>query len=119
MTDFGEMVAALVKPGEEIKSSLSPSDCHNLHMLLGLCGEVGELTDAVKKSIIYGKQLDRNNVVEEIGDIFFYLEGLMQSLGITGEECLAANMEKLSVRYSEGSYSNKQAQERADKEAGQ
>jgi len=116
MSDFGEMVAALVKPGEDIKASLSSSDCHNLHMIIGLYGEAAELGDAMKKSIIYGKPLDRENVVEEIGDIFFYLEGLMQSLGITGAECLAANMEKLSVRYSKGSYSDKQAQERADKE---
>jgi NTP pyrophosphatase (non-canonical NTP hydrolase) len=112
---FSKMVAALVKPGQDILNSLSPEDCHNLHMIIGLDGEVGELTDALKKSIIYRKPLDKENVIEEIGDIMFYLEGLMQSLGITGQECIEANIKKLSVRYSEGSYSNAQASERADK----
>lgn len=38
-------------------------------------------------------------------------------VGISGEagELLAANFDKLSVRYGKGSYSDQQAQERADK----
>jgi hypothetical protein len=48
---FSKMVAALVKPGQDILNSLSPEDCHNLHMIIGLDGEVGELTDALKKSM--------------------------------------------------------------------
>ena len=38
-----------------------------------------------------------------------------QSVGLSFEEVLQHNVGKLSVRYSSGSYSNKQAQERADK----
>lgn len=112
---FSKMVAALVKPGEDILSSLTPNDCHILHMCVGITGEVGELVDAVKKSIIYGKPLDRENIVEELGDIFFYMEGLMQGLGITQQECIEANIAKLSVRYAKGKYSNEQAVTRADK----
>jgi NTP pyrophosphatase (non-canonical NTP hydrolase) len=112
---FSNMVASLVKPGEEILQTLSPQQAHLLHMLIGISGEVGELTDAIKKSIIYGKPLDRENVVEEIGDVFFYMEGLMQGLDISGKECIEANISKLSVRYAAGKYSNEQAVERADK----
>jgi hypothetical protein len=43
------------------------------------------------------------------------MEGLRQGLGITREEVLAHNITKLSKRYSSGSYSDKHAQERADK----
>ncbi len=39
----------------------------------------------------------------------------MQSVGLTFEEVLQHNVDKLSVRYSCGKYSNEQAQERADK----
>ena len=122
-TNFKDMVAALVKPGQDIKDSLTAEDCHNLHMIMGLSGEVGELTDALKKSIMYNKPLDRENVVEEIGDIMFYLEGLMQSLSISGQECIEANMNKLltgeKARYKLGVYSDKQAQDRADKKEGE
>lgn len=111
-----EMVAALAKPGDDIFESLSPQACHLLHMLLGITGEVGELVDGLKKAIIYEQPLDRSNIVEELGDIEFYLEGLRQGLRITREETLTGNMAKLSKRYANLKYTNEQAKLRADKE---
>jgi NTP pyrophosphatase (non-canonical NTP hydrolase) len=109
------MVSKLVKPGADILASWTPEDAHRIHMLMGLSGEVGELVDAFKKGAIYHLPLDMVNVIEEIGDIEFYLEGLRQSLGITREECLDANMKKLAKRYERFEYSDKAAKERADK----
>jgi NTP pyrophosphatase (non-canonical NTP hydrolase) len=110
-----QLVAALVKPGNQIASEITARDANLLHMVIGISGEAGELLDAIKKSVIYRKELDRNNVVEEIGDIEFYLEGLRQELGLSREECLAANVAKLQKRYGE-KYSDSAAQIRADKE---
>lgn len=110
-----QLVAALVKPGEQIKNEITAKEAHELHMIMGLSGEVGELLDAVKKAIIYRKSFDRENAVEELGDIEFYLEGLRSSLGISREETLEANTTKLLKRYSSLSYSNEQANQRADK----
>ena len=39
-------------------------------MVAGVVGEIGELMDAYKRHIAYGKELDRINVLEEIGDTF-------------------------------------------------
>lgn len=115
MSDFAEMVEALSKPGVDIVRSMSPTRAHALHMAVGVAGEAGELLDAVKKHVIYDKALDRTNVVEELGDLEFYMEGLRQGLGITREETLEHCQAKLSKRYASGSYSNRAAQERADK----
>lgn len=112
---FEAMVAALVKPGEKIIEDLTPESAHNLHMAVGVSGEAGELLDAVKRQAIYKKPIDRENVIEEMGDIEFYLEGLRKSLGITREETLAYNMKKLGERYKNFVYSNQAAQDRADK----
>lgn len=112
-----ELVAALAKPGADIVATLTPEDAHALHMAVGVAGEAGELLDAVKKAAIYSKPIDRENVVEELGDLEFYMEGLRQGYGITREEVLAHNIAKLSKRYSSGTYSDKHAQERADKAA--
>lgn len=112
---FENMVSALVKPGQTIIEELTPSKAHDLHMAVGIVGEAGELIDAIKKAVIYNKPLDRDNVIEELGDIEFYMEGLRQSLNITREETILANIEKLGKRYSSGNYSNQQAQDRADK----
>lgn len=113
--NFSDMVSTLVKPGDAILESLSPQDCHILHMTVGISGEAGELLDAIKKQVIYRKPLDRENVIEEIGDILFYLEGLCQSLSITLEECKIENIKKLSKRYKDLTYSNDSAISRADK----
>ena len=110
-----QLVKALVKPGYKILPELTLNDAHLLHMCMGVMGEIGELIDAVKKSIIYQKPLDLENVVEEFGDIEFYLEGLRQGLNIDREETINKNISKLNKRYSTGAYSNKQAVERADK----
>ena len=112
---YEQMVKGLVKPGKLIASEMTAKDAHLMHMAIGVSGEAGELLDAVKKAVIYRKPLDRVNVVEELGDLEFYMEGLRQGLGITREECLKVNMEKLSVRYGQ-KYSDQAATVRADKE---
>lgn len=111
-----ELVANLVKPGSDIVATLSPLDAHILHMAVGVSGEAGELLDAVKKAAIYQKPIDRENVIEELGDLEFYMEGLRASLGITREQTLEANIDKLGKRYHAGRYSDAQAQDRADKQ---
>jgi NTP pyrophosphatase (non-canonical NTP hydrolase) len=91
-------------------------DMEMLHAALGVCGEAGELGDAIKKHVIYEKELDRKNVVEELGDLRFYMQALMNKLGISEEELLQHNVEKLQERYKKLSYSNEAAIARADKE---
>jgi NTP pyrophosphatase (non-canonical NTP hydrolase) len=117
-TPFTAMVAALIKPGKDIISELSPGRANALHMAVGASGESGELLDAIKKYVIYGKPLDRANVVEELGDLEFYMEGLRAELDISREETLEANKLKLlGKRYASGKYSDAQAIARADKAA--
>lgn len=113
-----ELVASLIKSGETIKDELTPHDCKLIHALMGICGEAGELMDAIKKAAVYRKPLDRENVVEELGDLEFYMQDLRATLGITREETLEHNIAKLSKRYAGLNYSDKAAQDRADKVEG-
>lgn len=113
---YQEMVSALAKDGAAIVDSLTPQCAHTLHMAIGLSGEAGELLDAIKKWAIYEKPLDMRNVIEELGDLEFYMEGLRQGLGISRGETLRANTVKLGKRYAAGKFTNEQAQARADKE---
>ena len=112
------LVENLKKAPEDIGFSVKQKDI--IHMILGLSGEVGELTDAVKKHVIYEKELDIENIIEELGDIEFYLEGLRSALqgtiSLNRETILRENIRKLEKRYSSGTYSDSQAKERKDKE---
>ncbi len=114
--DYDKMTAVLSKAGSDIINELSPEKADLLHMAVGVSGEAGELLDAVKKATIYNKPLDRENMIEELGDLEFYMSRIRQLLGVSRDEVLENNYEKLSKRYAKGQYSNKQAQERADKE---
>lgn len=117
-TDHAEMVRTLAKDGVGLLGSLTPQCVELWHHLTGMVTEVGEIATAVKANVIYGKDLDRANLVEELGDLEFYMEGLRQVLKITREETIQGNLAKLSVRYSSGAYSNEQAIARADKRRG-
>lgn len=114
-----EMVKTLAKSGQAIIDEITPNKAHVVHMAMGVSGEAGELIDAIKKYVMYNKVLDRENVVEELGDLEFYMEGLRQGLFITREETIEHNINKLhsgkNARYKEGKFSNEQANERQDK----
>ena len=86
-----------------------------LHCAIGISGEAGELLDAVKKLWVYGKPLDNVNVIEEMGDIEFYMQALRSLLGVTREQVLQANIEKLTKRYPVG-YTDALAIARLDKQ---
>lgn len=111
-----EMVEVLTKRGDAILPTLCPFDIDLIHMVLGISGEAGELLDAVKKYTIYRKELDRDNLREELGDLEFYMGRLRQMLGITREEVLEANIDKLSVRYAGFKYTDQAASDRKDKQ---
>ena len=95
--------------------AITPSQCELLHAAIGIAGEAGELLDAVRKHVFDGQPLDRDNVVEELGDIEFYMMTAMMNVGVLRPHLQELNMSKLSKRY-EGGYSDQQAQERKDKQ---
>ena len=73
-----------------------------LNGVMGLCGESGEAIDIVKKWLMQGHELDREHLVRELGDVAWYLAETATALGLTLEEILQANIDKLRARYPEG-----------------
>lgn len=85
------------------------------HAAMGVSGEAGELCDALKNVAIYGKELDRDNIVEELGDLRFFMQAVMNRYQVTDEELLNANGVKLEKRYKDWVYTDEAAIARADK----
>lgn len=73
-----------------------------LNGVLGLCGEAGEVADAVKKHLFQEHMLDRDKLVDELGDVCFYLELTACCAGITLDEARQKNIEKLNRRFPNG-----------------
>ena len=64
-----ENLSQIARLGKEMRTPLDTLK----HGVVGAAGEVGELLDGLKKSWVYEKPYDRENVVEELGDTEFYL----------------------------------------------
>lgn len=109
------MVDCLAKCPAQIMQEQNPMKAHLSHMALGIAGEAGELVDCIKKYTIYKQGLDRVNLIEELGDLEFYMSGIRQSIGVTREQTLEANIAKLQKRYPTGSFHNADAKARKDK----
>lgn len=85
-----------------------------IHAILGLASELGELAGTVKKHVIYGQDLDEENLVEEVGDQDWYAALMLTAISEFRSIAMEKNIEKLRKRYPEG-YTDLAAIARADK----
>lgn len=72
--------------------------------VLGLAGEAGEVADLVKKLLYHTPKDDgayTDKFKHELGDVAFYFGKCLELLGLSLEEVLAANREKLASRHPE------------------
>lgn len=72
-----------------------------VHASMGMQTETAEFTDALKKSLFYGKPLDVTNLKEELGDLLWYVAIAMDELDTDFETEMERVINKLKVRYPE------------------
>ena len=89
------------------------------HARGGVCEEAGELSTWLKKHVVYGKELQMDKVIEELGDLEFFCQAIKNLFMISDQEILQANADKLSERYKGLKYSDEAAIARADKTEGE
>ena len=70
--------------------------------VMGLCGESGEVIDLVKKHLAQGHELDREKMIDELGDVAWYIAETAYALDADLETVFSRNIEKLKKRYPEG-----------------
>jgi len=119
LKDYEQMVSMLMKKNSEE----SPLEI----LALGLAGEFGEVleligqaekslfsigmklsgavykvTEMVKKAQWHGKVLDDEKLINELGDMLWYVTALALKRGYTLEQVMRRNMDKLGERYPGG-----------------
>ena len=99
---------------EMVMKQLTPQKADLIHMAVGVIGESAELLDAIQNHALRDQPLDRENVIEELGDLEFYMSRIYSSLGITREQVREHCEAKLNKRYKNG-YSDADAALRVDK----
>lgn len=85
-----------------------------IHASMGMSGETGEITDTIKKNLMYDKPVDTENLKEECGDVLWYMAIMLHELGSSFEEIMEQNVAKLLKRYPNG-FTEEDAIARADK----
>jgi NTP pyrophosphatase (non-canonical NTP hydrolase) len=86
-------------------------------LALGLAGETGEVVDQIKKHVYHGHELDRGELIKELGDLCWYLFHLMNHFDISEEEVFIKNIMKLQKRYSKG-FSQEESKNRIEYKEG-
>jgi len=74
---------------------------------VGLNAEAGEFLEIVKKMIFQGKpwtEDNRQHLIIELGDIIWYATNACMALGISFEDVVARNVQKLEKRYPGGQF---------------
>jgi NTP pyrophosphatase (non-canonical NTP hydrolase) len=101
-------------------AELDTQKFHTERMLtaaVGMSAEAGEFTEVVKKMIFQGKPVNEENLFHlkrELGDIMWYVSQACIGLGVSLEEVIQMNFEKLSARYPEGAFSIERSENRKE-----
>jgi NTP pyrophosphatase (non-canonical NTP hydrolase) len=78
---------------------------------LGLVGEAGEVADQIKKIVGHGHPVNPAHLIEELGDVLWYLAEIAGLFGGSLGSAAVVNVRKLEARYPEG-FSEEASRER-------
>lgn len=85
-----------------IDTKIYPSDMQIIYPMIGLCGEVGEVSEKIKKTIRDKNKLfndDTNfEIIKELGDVLWYIAAMAHDLGYDLSEVAQFNAEKIIYR---------------------
>jgi NTP pyrophosphatase (non-canonical NTP hydrolase) len=74
---------------------------------VGINAEGGEFLEIIKKMVFQGKPYNADNrehLIIELGDIMWYVAQACMALGVSIDDVVALNVQKLLKRYPEGAF---------------
>ena len=101
-TDFlalSDRLVALDEKGANIERLLTAG--------VGINAEGGEFLEIIKKMVFQGKPWDdhnREHLIIELGDLMWYVAQACMALGVSFDDVIARNVQKLEKRYPGGSF---------------
>lgn len=89
-----------------VASAIYPAGYQVLYPVLGLVGEAGEVADKVKKVVRDDQSVmsdeKRASILDELGDVLWYVAALARDLQCSLEQIAVRNIEKLESRKNRG-----------------
>ena len=96
---FIESLGALDREGANINRLATSA--------VGISAEGGEFMEIVKKMVFQGKPWNADNrehLIIELGDVMWYVAQACMALGVSFDDVVATNVEKLKKRYPGGEF---------------
>ena len=90
---------------------------HLLTFALGASAEMGECVEIIKKCLLQGKPFDEQakiHAMKEAGDCLWYFAQFCIAMGVSFEDLMQMNYEKLTARYPEGHFSVHRSENRKE-----
>ena len=106
---FIESVSSLDSKGANIERLLTAA--------VGISAEGGEFMEIVKKIIFQGKPWNddnREHLIIELGDVCWYVMQACMALGVSLDEVVEGNVDKLKKRYPGGEFNVYQSENRKE-----
>lgn len=104
-SDLGRDDEVFKKKFEELSNILGGSYSRLDNAISGIAGEAGEIADLWKKIKFHGKDFNAENkekMIKELGDMFWYLAQASIALNVPMEEMVNKNIKKLKARHPNG-----------------
>jgi NTP pyrophosphatase (non-canonical NTP hydrolase) len=111
-SDFNKLIERMKElDGEGVRLT------HLLTFALGASAEMGEAVEIIKKCLLQGKPFNDDakvHLTKEMGDVLYYIGQFCIAMGISFEDIMQINYEKLSARYPEGTFSVHRSENRVE-----
>jgi NTP pyrophosphatase (non-canonical NTP hydrolase) len=85
---------------------------------LGIAGEAGEVADIIKKEYGHGHPRNVDKMRKELGDVLWYVTAIAHKYGLTLDDVMRGNIDKLTKRFPEGKFTTEASAARVDQEDG-
>lgn len=83
------------------------SNDYMLECAMGMSGESNEILEHFKKYRWHGHELNVEELIDELGDVLFYVVAMMNALNLDASEIMLNNHNKLTKRYPDGFDANR------------
>lgn len=86
----------------KLDAEYTPEDIMLVWNALGLAGEAGAVANLIKKGVFHRHGVDRVKVIDELGDVLWYVAAICTKLNVELSDVMVVNIDKLNRRYPDG-----------------
>ena len=85
-----------------------------IYLVTGLIEESGEVMELMRRNLYKSETIKRHDMLEEIGDVLFFLTAIASEFNINYNEVKEFNIDKLNKRFPKGFWTKEDAIKKVD-----